>query len=93
MVYVDAEEIRWLPYVKSWAETMSSILGDEMKEFVVGLFEYAVDKGLTFIRKNCDYAIHQVMGCAIKRKVWLTYFYARLMSAKRQWYAPSLKVS
>lgn len=63
MVYVDSEEIRWLPYVKSWAETMANILVDELKEYTVSLFEYAVDKGFVFIKKNCDYAIHQVIRC------------------------------
>lgn len=56
MVYVDAEELKWLPYVKSWVATFEdNILNEEMKQFVIELFEYAVENGLNFIRKHCGY--------------------------------------
>ncbi|CAH1180440.1 unnamed protein product [Phaedon cochleariae] len=61
MVYVDSEELKWMPYVQSWiAGIKESILSQEMKEFISGLFELAVENGLTFLKKNCQYSIHQV---------------------------------
>lgn len=62
MVYVDSDEIKWLPYVKSWVNKLpEKYLIEEMKTFITELFELAIDKGFAFIRKNCDYAIHQVL--------------------------------
>ncbi|XP_076263714.1 dynein heavy chain at 16F [Rhynchophorus ferrugineus] len=61
MVYVDSEDIKWLPYVKSWIKTISdTILNDEYKEFLLSLFSTYVQDGFDFIKKNCTYAIHQV---------------------------------
>ncbi|XP_031357040.1 dynein heavy chain 6, axonemal isoform X2 [Photinus pyralis] len=61
MVYVDPDELKWLPYVKSWAVTLSErFLNQEMKEYVVSLFEYAVEHGLVFMKRYCQHSIHQV---------------------------------
>lgn len=61
MVYVDSEEMRWMPYVKSWLANISTlILNQEMKEFVMSLFEFCVEDGFKFLAKNCSYSIHQV---------------------------------
>ncbi|KAG5888365.1 hypothetical protein JTB14_033502 [Gonioctena quinquepunctata] len=61
MVYVDSEELKWLPYVRSWiAKINENILSNEMKEFLTSLFEHAVENGFIFIKKNCTYSIHQV---------------------------------
>lgn len=79
MVYVDAEELKWLPYVKSWVSKFEEkILSDELKQFLIELFEGTVENSFTFIRKNCDYAIHQVdiskvaMVCAIMQSILQT---------------------
>lgn len=61
MVYVDSEELKWLPYVKSWLNTINeNLLNDESKEFLLELFKSYVQDGLDFVKKNCVYAIHQV---------------------------------
>ncbi|KAF5287317.1 hypothetical protein FQR65_LT02190 [Abscondita terminalis] len=61
MVYVDPEEIKWIPYTKSWAARVNeNILNDEMKEYVLTLFEHAVENGFAFIKKNCGSSIGQV---------------------------------
>lgn len=72
MVYIDPDEIKWLPYVKSWVHHLDEkLLSEEMKEFMVGLFEYAVEHGFVYVRKHCDWSMHQVdiskvaMICAI----------------------------
>lgn len=79
MVYVDADELKWLPYVKSWVTKFEDrILNEELKQFIIELFEWAVENGLNFIRRNCDYAIHQVdiskttMVCAIMQSILKT---------------------
>ncbi|KAJ8983473.1 hypothetical protein NQ317_014931 [Molorchus minor] len=60
MVYVDSEEIKWLPYVKSWlARLKDSLISPDMKEFLISLFEYSVEAGFVFLKKNCEYSIHQ----------------------------------
>ncbi|XP_057658316.1 dynein axonemal heavy chain 6 isoform X1 [Diorhabda carinulata] len=61
MVYVDSEEIKWFPYVKSWINRISeNLLTQEMKEYILQLFDYAVEKGFRFVKKHCHYSIHQV---------------------------------
>ncbi|XP_022919976.1 dynein axonemal heavy chain 6 [Onthophagus taurus] len=61
MVYVDPEEMRWFPYVRSWSQELSeSIISPEMKDYLLALFERYVDGGLTYVRKYCLFAIHQV---------------------------------
>nr|CAH7757605.1 unnamed protein product [Callosobruchus chinensis] len=61
MVYVDSEELKWLPYVKTWLQKLSeNLINQEMKEFMLSLFEYAVENGFIFLKKNCQFSIHQV---------------------------------
>lgn len=61
MVYVDSAELKWMPFVKSWlAKLSATLLNQEMKEFMLSLFEHAVENGFNFLKKNCTYAIHQV---------------------------------
>ncbi|RZC39366.1 dynein heavy chain 6, axonemal, partial [Asbolus verrucosus] len=61
MVYIDPDDIGWFPYAKSWVQRLDdNLLSAEMKEFMVSLFEHAVDAGLVYIKKNCEYSIHQV---------------------------------
>nr|CAI5844200.1 unnamed protein product [Callosobruchus analis] len=61
MVYVDSEELKWLPYVKTWLQKLSeNLVNQEMKDFMLSLFEYAVENGFIFLKKNCQFSIHQV---------------------------------
>lgn len=61
MVYVDPDELKWLPYVKSWAARVNEkLMNPEMKEFMISLFEHAVEDGFIFMKKQCQYSIHQV---------------------------------
>lgn len=60
MVYVDSEELKWMPYVKSWIQKINqTILNDEMKEYMLSLFELYVEKGFIFVAKNCSFSLHQ----------------------------------
>ncbi|KAF2878695.1 hypothetical protein ILUMI_27474 [Ignelater luminosus] len=61
MVYVDPDDLKWFPYVKSWiAKVNEKLINSEMKEFLISLFEHAVENGFIFIKKQCQYSIHQV---------------------------------
>ncbi|XP_059155726.1 dynein axonemal heavy chain 6-like isoform X2 [Physella acuta] len=60
MVYIDAEELKWMPYVKTWIKTYEKRLKPESLEFLLMLFEKAVENGLQFVSKKCEQAINQV---------------------------------
>ena len=64
MVYCDAEELKWLPYVKTWlSEVCGEKMRDDTKEFLFDLFERFVESGLRFVNKKCTQAIAQVRTC------------------------------
>ena len=60
MVYVDSEELRWMPYVKTFMAENGGRLKEETKEYIMELFENYVDQGLKFINKKCVQGMHQV---------------------------------
>jgi len=61
MVYCDSEELKWMPYVKTW---MNDVCGDQLreetKEYLLNLFAKTVESGLRFVSKKCVQAIAQV---------------------------------
>ena len=60
MVYVDPEELKWMPYVRTWMQTNGKRFQDETKEFILELFSRYVENGLRFVQKKCIQAIPQV---------------------------------
>uniref|UniRef100_A0A8D0VJ50 AAA+ ATPase domain-containing protein n=1 Tax=Sus scrofa TaxID=9823 RepID=A0A8D0VJ50_PIG len=60
MVFVDPEELKWMPYVKTWMKSVSKKLNEETQEYILNLFQRYVDDGLNFINKKCTQAIPQV---------------------------------
>uniref|UniRef100_A0A2K6TNM5 Dynein axonemal heavy chain 6 n=1 Tax=Saimiri boliviensis boliviensis TaxID=39432 RepID=A0A2K6TNM5_SAIBB len=60
MVFVDPEELKWMPYVKTWMTGISEKLNEETQEYILNLFQRYVDEGLHFINKKCGQAIPQV---------------------------------
>ncbi|XP_036729228.1 dynein heavy chain 6, axonemal [Balaenoptera musculus] len=60
MVFVDPEELKWMPYVKTWMKSVSKKLNEETQEYILNLFQRYVDDGLNFINKKCNQAIPQV---------------------------------
>ncbi|CAG5121595.1 unnamed protein product, partial [Candidula unifasciata] len=60
MVYIDAEELKWMPYVKTWIKNYENRLAPETMELLLLLFEKCVENGLQFVNKKCEQAINQV---------------------------------
>nr|CAD7588833.1 unnamed protein product [Timema genevievae] len=60
IVYINSEKIKWLPYVQSWMARFRSDFPEELKKYILVLFEDYVEAGFHFIRRNCDFAINQV---------------------------------
>ncbi|XP_072114311.1 dynein axonemal heavy chain 6 isoform X1 [Mobula birostris] len=60
MVYIDAEELKWMPYVNTWMNRISDNLTFESKQHLMGLFESCVENGLHFVTKKCTQGIPQV---------------------------------
>jgi len=60
MVYIDSNDIRWYPYVKTWSETFLQKFGQLYTEYLLNLFQTHIDKGLTFVKKNCKEVVKQV---------------------------------
>jgi dynein heavy chain len=60
MVYVDPEEIKWLPYVRSWLSNLDVTLPEDSIKYIENLFNTYLEAAFTFVKKNCVCAIHQV---------------------------------
>lgn len=63
MVYVDSEDMKYMAYVNSWLKRVQEkfpYVTEEVCGYIIGLFERAMDKGLNFVKKKCDFVIHQV---------------------------------
>lgn len=60
MVYIDAEELKWMPYVQTWMTEKCKKLTEETREYLLSLFSKYVENGLRFIQKNCTQAIATV---------------------------------
>ena len=62
MVYLDPEDLKWLPFVKTWLNSWSHKLREDTVEFILDLFQKYVEDGLKFVNKKCEQAINQVGG-------------------------------
>ncbi|CAH8871669.1 unnamed protein product [Trichobilharzia szidati] len=60
MVYVDPEDLGWLPYVKTWLKSIEDKLVPHVVEYIMGLFEKYVDPFLQFVMNKCSAIIPQV---------------------------------
>ncbi|KAI3352270.1 hypothetical protein L3Q82_005249 [Scortum barcoo] len=60
MVYVDPDELKWMPYVQTWLSGLGAKLPDPVQTYLLALFEQHVEKGLQFVLKHCTQAIRQV---------------------------------
>lgn len=60
MVYVDPEEIKWLPYVQSWLSKLDVTLPEDSIKYIENLFITYLEAAFAFVKKNCVCAINQV---------------------------------
>ncbi len=60
MVYLDPEELKWIPYVKTWMATKAKKFKEETKEYLMDLFVRYVEDGFKFITKKCTQTMPQV---------------------------------
>lgn len=68
MVYVDSTELKWMPYVKSWLNTLPDTVKNEHRLQIAELFGTYFENGLTFCSKNCVSPIAQVsaLPCTVE---------------------------
>ncbi|XP_045894233.1 dynein axonemal heavy chain 6-like [Micropterus dolomieu] len=59
MVFIDPEELKWMPYVQTWISGLTK-LPDPVRTYLLELFEQYVENGLQFVWKHCIQAIRQV---------------------------------
>ncbi|XP_041356323.1 dynein heavy chain 6, axonemal-like isoform X2 [Gigantopelta aegis] len=60
MVYIDSEELKWMPFVKTWLNIWSEQLREDDRDYLLNLFETYVEDGLRFIHKKCTETMAQV---------------------------------
>ncbi|XP_047430741.1 dynein axonemal heavy chain 6 [Mugil cephalus] len=60
MVYIDPDELKWMPYVKTWISGLGDKVPEPVLTYLLELFEKYVEKGLQFVLKYCTQAIRQV---------------------------------
>ncbi|XP_074520194.1 dynein axonemal heavy chain 6 [Halichoeres trimaculatus] len=60
MVYIDPDELKWLPYVRTWITGLGAKIPDSVKAYLLELFEQYVEKGLQFVLTHCSQVIYQV---------------------------------
>ena len=60
MVYIDPNELGWMPYVKTWITKFDQKFGEIYTEYLLGLFERYVNEGIHFVNKKCVQTMKQV---------------------------------
>ena len=60
MVYIDPDDLKWMPYVRTWLTKFQSIMREETFNYILELFNTYVEAGLKFVTKKCFQAIHEV---------------------------------
>ena len=60
MVYIDPEELKWMPFVQTWMAEKGERLQQETRHLILDLFTRFVERGLRFISKKCLQAINAV---------------------------------
>ncbi|CAF0752073.1 unnamed protein product [Brachionus calyciflorus] len=59
MVYIDSNELGWMPYVKTWMKKFNEKFDDIYCEYLLNLFEKCVDDGFNFVNKKCTQTMRQ----------------------------------
>ena len=81
MVYVPPEELGWIPYVTTWANTqLPEAMTDETKAWMLEMFENTIDVGIKFVRKKLTEGIPTV---DINLITSLTFLFKSLMQPEK----------
>nr|XP_057922299.1 dynein axonemal heavy chain 6 isoform X3 [Doryrhamphus excisus] len=60
MVFIDPDELKWMPYVQTWISGLGSKFPEAVTTVLLELFEQYVEDGLQYVLKYCTQAIRQV---------------------------------
>ncbi len=60
MVYLDPNDLGWLPYVKTWMKAFREKFSTVYSEYLLNLFEQYTKDGLEFANKKCTQTMKQV---------------------------------
>ncbi|XP_066905836.1 dynein axonemal heavy chain 6 isoform X2 [Halyomorpha halys] len=62
MVYIDPNELRWMPFMLTWAEKLlaKGVIDESIFAMLTSTFEKYVDNAFHFVQKHCSVGIHQV---------------------------------
>nr|XP_006813236.1 PREDICTED: dynein heavy chain 6, axonemal [Saccoglossus kowalevskii] len=60
MVYIDADDLGWMPFVQTWMTKHKSQLTEETYQYIMDLFINYVEDGLKFVNKKLTQAMSQV---------------------------------
>jgi dynein heavy chain len=60
MVYIDPDELGWMPFVKTWIPNFKEKFGEAYTQYLFNLFEKYVQEGLLFVNKKCVQTMKQV---------------------------------
>ena len=60
MVYIDPNELGWMPFVKTWIVKFQEKFGQATTEFLLELFTKYVDEGFNFVNKKATQTMRQV---------------------------------
>ena len=60
MVYIDPNELGWMPFVKTWIVKFQEKFGQATTEYLLELFTKYVDEGFNFVNKKTTQLMRQV---------------------------------
>eukprot|EP00105_Crassostrea_gigas_P038198 XP_019922346.1 PREDICTED: dynein heavy chain 6, axonemal [Crassostrea gigas] len=60
MVYMDPVDLGWRPYVKTWLQKLPREMPDSGRQHLQQLFDFAIEKGLKFIRRHSRFLMMEV---------------------------------
>ena len=60
MVYIDPNELGWMPFVKTWSKKFEDKFGAVYTEYLLAMFDKYVKDGLHFVTKKCTQTMKQV---------------------------------
>ncbi|KAA3677119.1 dynein heavy chain, axonemal, partial [Paragonimus westermani] len=98
MVFVDSEELGWMPYVKTWMAGLEERLTKPVADYLLNLFSVYVEPCLNFVMTQCTPIIPQVPIARIHTmckliEVLLTYPGCPSMNLERNKLNPILAMS